>query len=121
MATEAPQGQDRFEGRVDGVLGRPSCPFVRHHIRTESINPISMSRGARERLARHKRREEVNGKMFDELIAKLQHRFSTRGEEGATAAEYGLLIFLIALAIMGGATALGVNINGLFNTVAGAL
>jgi len=121
MGFEAPERQDRNDGPLNGAFGRPPCPFVLRHIRTELVDPISMSRGARERLARHKRRREVNGEMFDELIAKLQHSFSTRSEEGATAAEYGLLIFLIALAIMGGAAALGTSIGGLFSSVAGAL
>jgi pilus assembly protein Flp/PilA len=41
-----------------------------------------------------------------------------RDEEGASAIEYGLLVALIALAIVGGATALGTNINTLFNNAA---
>jgi pilus assembly protein Flp/PilA len=39
-------------------------------------------------------------------------------EEGATAIEYGLLASLIALAIVGGATALGTSIGELFDRVA---
>jgi pilus assembly protein Flp/PilA len=39
-------------------------------------------------------------------------------EEGASAIEYGLLAALIALAIIGGATVLGKNINNLFNSAA---
>ncbi len=42
-------------------------------------------------------------------------------EEGATAIEYGLLASLIALSIVGGATALGGSINDLFNTVSTTL
>ena len=42
-------------------------------------------------------------------------------EEGATAIEYGLLASLIALAIVGGATALGGSINDLFNSVSTTL
>ncbi len=42
-------------------------------------------------------------------------------EDGATAIEYGLLASLIALAIVGGATALGGSINDLFNTVSTTL
>jgi pilus assembly protein Flp/PilA len=37
-----------------------------------------------------------------------------RNEDGAVATEYGLLLVLIALAIVVGATALGVAINQLF-------
>ncbi|MCL4534623.1 MAG: Flp family type IVb pilin [Bacteroidetes bacterium] len=47
-----------------------------------------------------------------------------RDEEGATAAEYGLLVALIAAIIIAGATALGQNINtklqGVADTIAGA-
>jgi pilus assembly protein Flp/PilA len=42
-------------------------------------------------------------------------------EDGATAIEYGLLASLIALAIVGGATALGESIDGLFTTVSETL
>ena len=42
-------------------------------------------------------------------------------EDGATAIEYGLLAGLIALAIVGGATALGGSINTLFTAVSTAL
>lgn len=42
-----------------------------------------------------------------------------RDEAGVTAVEYGLIAALIALAIIVGATALGVNLNALFNYIAG--
>ncbi len=42
-------------------------------------------------------------------------------EDGATAIEYGLLASLIALAIVGGATALGGSLDDLFQEVADAL
>lgn len=41
-----------------------------------------------------------------------------REEEGASAIEYGLLVALIALAIVVGAGALGTSINNLFATSA---
>lgn len=44
-----------------------------------------------------------------------------RDEEGVTAIEYGLIAALIALAIIGGATLLGTNLNALFNNIAGIL
>ena len=50
-------------------------------------------------------------------IAKFQARLATR-EEGATAVEYGLMVALIAIVIIVAVTALGNNLNGLFNTVA---
>ena len=40
-------------------------------------------------------------------------------EEGVTAIEYGLIASLIALAIIVGATALGTQLNALFNYIAG--
>ncbi len=40
-------------------------------------------------------------------------------ERGVTAIEYGLIGTLVALAIIVGATALGVNLNGIFNYLAG--
>jgi pilus assembly protein Flp/PilA len=44
-----------------------------------------------------------------------------RDEEGASAIEYGLLVALIALVIVGGATLLGQNINTLFDQAASNL
>jgi pilus assembly protein Flp/PilA len=42
-------------------------------------------------------------------------------EEGASAIEYGLLVGLIALAIVAGATLLGTSINKMFTKAAGSL
>ncbi len=42
-------------------------------------------------------------------------------EDGASAIEYGLLASLIALAIVGGATALGGALDDLFTNIAGQL
>lgn len=44
-----------------------------------------------------------------------------REEEGVTAIEYALIAALIAIVIIGGATAVGLNINNLFLTIATAL
>jgi pilus assembly protein Flp/PilA len=44
-----------------------------------------------------------------------------KDEEGATAVEYGLIVVLIAIAIIAGAGLLGTNLNALFNQVAGTL
>lgn len=44
-----------------------------------------------------------------------------RKQRGATATEYAIIIALIALVIIAGATLLGTNINTLFSTVAGKL
>jgi pilus assembly protein Flp/PilA len=42
-------------------------------------------------------------------------------EEGASAIEYGLLVALIALVIVAGATALGTSINALFTSASSKL
>ena len=42
-------------------------------------------------------------------------------EEGAAAIEYGLLVALIALAIVVGATTLGTKIGAMFTTAAGLM
>jgi len=44
-----------------------------------------------------------------------------RDEEGASAAEYALLVGLIAVVIIAGVTLIGVNINAMFTRVAGLL
>ncbi|MGU7782973.1 Flp family type IVb pilin [Burkholderia sp. PU8-34] len=40
-----------------------------------------------------------------------------RDEDGVTAVEYGLLAVLIAVALMGGATLLGSNLDSLFSSL----
>lgn len=42
----------------------------------------------------------------------------TKKDDGATAVEYGLLAALIAVVIIVGVTALGVNLGAMFNTIA---
>ena len=44
-----------------------------------------------------------------------------REEKGATAVEYGLMVGLIAVFIIGAVTMLGGRLDGLFRTIAGAL
>lgn len=44
---------------------------------------------------------------------------SIESERGVTAIEYGLIASLVALAIIVGITLLGVNLNALFNYIAG--
>ena len=39
-------------------------------------------------------------------------------ESGATAIEYGLIVALIAVVIIGAVTAVGTNLSGTFNTIA---
>jgi pilus assembly protein Flp/PilA len=57
---------------------------------------------------------------FVALVSALTQRLD-RGDRGATAVEYGLMVALIAAVIIGAVTAIGVNLNALFTTVAGAL
>ena len=52
-------------------------------------------------------------------IESLKGRFTR--EDGAVATEYGLLLVLIALAIIVAATALGVAISGVFTRASGSL
>ena len=42
-------------------------------------------------------------------------------DRGATAVEYGLMVALIAIVIIVGVTAVGVNLLALFNQIAGEL
>ncbi len=49
---------------------------------------------------------------------KLVARF-VKNESGATAIEYGLIAALISVAIIGGASTLGGNIDETFNNLAG--
>jgi pilus assembly protein Flp/PilA len=42
-------------------------------------------------------------------------------DEGATAVEYGLMVALIAVVIIGAVALIGTNLNGLFTKVAGNL
>lgn len=44
-----------------------------------------------------------------------------RDESGATAIEYGLIVGLIAVVIIGTLTALGTNITGLFEKISTAI
>jgi len=44
-----------------------------------------------------------------------------REDEGATAPEYGLMVALIAVVIIGAVTLLGQNLQGTFNQVAGSI
>ena len=54
------------------------------------------------------------------LVAFAQDRLK-KDEKGATAVEYGLMVGLIAVAIITAVTLLGGNLRDLFNDIAGAL
>ena len=51
-------------------------------------------------------------------VAQAIQKF-VREEEGVTAIEYGLIAALIAVVIIGGATLVGTNLNGLFTYISG--
>ena len=54
------------------------------------------------------------------LAAKFQ-TIRKSPEKGATAVEYGLMVALIAIVIIGAVTLLGGNLNSLFGTVASSV
>ena len=54
------------------------------------------------------------------LIARAR-KFLTKNEEGASMAEYGLLVALIAIVVIVAVTLLGTNLATVFNNIAGAL
>ncbi|WP_418062759.1 Flp family type IVb pilin [Pimelobacter simplex] len=56
--------------------------------------------------------------MIQYLQILLNARLSKMDERGATAVEYGLLVALIAIAIITAVTLLGGNLSGLFDKVA---
>ncbi|MDQ1608011.1 MAG: pilus assembly protein Flp/PilA [Microbacteriaceae bacterium] len=57
-------------------------------------------------------------KLFTQLQALLN---SMRKEDGATAVEYGLMVSLIAVVIIGAVALIGTNLSAMFNGVAGRL
>ncbi|WP_392544887.1 Flp family type IVb pilin [Oryzobacter telluris] len=52
------------------------------------------------------------------LQTALKHR---RGEEGATAVEYGLMVALIAIVIIAAVILLGTRLSSLFEQVSGSI
>ncbi|MDE2131236.1 MAG: Flp family type IVb pilin [Betaproteobacteria bacterium] len=54
------------------------------------------------------------------IFAAVIRRFLSR-DEGVTAIEYGLIAALIGLAIIGGITTLGVNLETKFNSIASSV
>lgn len=59
--------------------------------------------------------------MLATLIGWLQSRISLRDETGATAVEYGIMVALIAAIIVVIVTALGLSVQGAFDTVCDAI
>jgi pilus assembly protein Flp/PilA len=54
-------------------------------------------------------------------ISNVLRMLTSRSEKGATAVEYGLMVSLIAVAIITAVTLLGTNLTALFNQIAGAI
>ena len=54
-----------------------------------------------------------------QVSKKVAGWLSIESERGVTAIEYGLIASLVALAIIVGATLLGVNLNSLFSYIGG--
>jgi pilus assembly protein Flp/PilA len=65
-------------------------------------------------------RERGGGKSMTRLI-RIANKFLTRREEGATLAEYGLLLALIAVVCLGAITLLGSTISSMFASLAGTI
>ena len=55
------------------------------------------------------------------VLAQVQDRFEGRKDRGATAVEYGLMVGLIAVAIIVVVTTLGTQLSTLFSGVAGKI
>ncbi len=60
----------------------------------------------------------VGRKPNDKLAAKVQTLVNVNKDKGATAVEYGLMVALIAVVIIGAVAALGGKISNMFNDVA---
>ena len=54
-------------------------------------------------------------------FTKFLKKYVTRQEEGATLAEYGLLLALIAVVCIAAITTLGTKVSTMFTTVAGSI
>ena len=60
--------------------------------------------------------------MLEKFIAfQLFMTAPRKDDKGATAVEYGLMVALIAVVIIGAVTLLGGNLNTMFNNIAGAI
>jgi len=59
--------------------------------------------------------------MLSQLVKFQTKIIALRDDRGATAVEYGLMVGLIAVVIIGAVTLLGTSVRGLFQTVADAV
>jgi pilus assembly protein Flp/PilA len=62
---------------------------------------------------------KVKARAIPMLRLYTRFRIWSASDEGATAVEYGIMVALIAVAIIGAVTALGGGLNGLFTGVSG--
>jgi pilus assembly protein Flp/PilA len=69
---------------------------------------------------RSKSRRELTTQPRNAAMTNLVARFA-KDESGATAIEYGLIAALIAVAIIGGARALGTSLNNRFTSLSGTV
>lgn len=54
-------------------------------------------------------------------MSKFLYKFLPKGEKGQDLAEYGMLIGLIALIVVGAVTLVGTDINDVFTAISNAL
>jgi pilus assembly protein Flp/PilA len=66
-------------------------------------------------------KEEHFMKKFVAKCKKFADKYMTRQEEGATLAEYGLLLALIAVVCLAAITVLGTQISSMFSTLAATI
>jgi len=59
--------------------------------------------------------------MLAQLVKFRVKLAALRGDRGATAVEYGLMVALIAIVIIVAVSTLGTNLNGIFSTVASSV
>jgi pilus assembly protein Flp/PilA len=66
---------------------------------------------------------ELGGNLMVKFFSVMQNVLADRfsGDRGATAVEYGLIVALIAGAIIGSVALLGANINSWFNSIRGTI
>jgi pilus assembly protein Flp/PilA len=58
---------------------------------------------------------------MNDMVYRIQAKWNSRDDEGATAVEYGMLVALVAAVIVTVVVALGGKINAAFTTINGEL
>ncbi len=54
------------------------------------------------------------------FVSGVKNRLANE-ERGATAVEYGIMVALIAVVVIGAVTAIGTNLNDTFNSISGKI